>query len=83
MEQHETPYDEELGYEDEKFSYVALAKTAVARAQARIIRRPEQRPGLIQLVVCRGDSTQHEKVTRRNPGAFRSARKAQWGDEWA
>jgi len=72
-----------LGYEDEKFSYVALTRTEVARAQARIIRRPEQRPGLIQLVVCRGASIQGERVTRRKPEAFRSARKAKWGDEWA
>lgn len=72
-----------LGYEDEKFSYVALTKTETPRAQTRIIRRPEERPGLIQLVVCRGDGIQNEKVTRRKPEAFRSARKAKWGDEWA
>ena len=71
-----------LGYEDEKFSYVILMKAQVARAGARIIRRPEHRPGLIQLTLCRGDAIRAEGVTRRNPSAFRSARQAQWGEEW-
>jgi ribosomal protein RSM22 (predicted rRNA methylase) len=71
-----------LGYEDEKFSYVILTKTEVARARARIIRRPEHRPGLIQLTLCRGDAIRVEDVGRRNPSDFRSARQAQWGEEW-
>ena len=60
-----------LGYEDEKFSYVVLTKTEVARAAARIIRRPEHRPGLIQLTLCRGDAIRVEGVTRRSAAAFR------------
>jgi ribosomal protein RSM22 (predicted rRNA methylase) len=71
-----------LGYEDEKFSYVVFTKTEVARAAARIIRRPEHRPGLIQLTLCRGDAIRTEGVTRRNAAAFRSARHAEWGEEW-
>ncbi len=71
-----------LGYEDEKFSYVALAKEAVHRAQQRIIRRPEHHPGLIQLVLCRGDDVRTERVTRRHPDEFRDARRAEWGGEW-
>ncbi len=71
-----------LGYEDEKFSYVILTKAEAARAAARIIRRPEHRPGLIQLTLCRGDAVRVEGVTRRNPAAFRSARHAEWGEEW-
>ena len=71
-----------LGYEDEKFSYVILTKMDVERAGARIIRRPEHRPGLIQLTLCRGDAIRAEGVGRRNPSAFRSARRAQWGEEW-
>ncbi len=71
-----------LGYEDEKFSYVILTKAGVTRAAARIIRRPEHRPGLIQLTLCRGDALRVEGVTRRNAAAFRAARQAQWGEEW-
>ena len=71
-----------LGYEDEKFSYVVLARAGVTRAAARIIRRPEHRPGLIQLTLCRGDAIRVEGVTRRNAAAFRAARQSQWGEEW-
>jgi ribosomal protein RSM22 (predicted rRNA methylase) len=72
----------ELNYEDEKFSYVVLAKAEVPRASGRIIRRPEQRPGLIQLVVCRGQEIRTERITRRDPERFRAARKSEWGGEW-
>jgi ribosomal protein RSM22 (predicted rRNA methylase) len=72
-----------LGYEDEKFSYVALAKQEVRRAEARIIRRPEHSPGLVQLVLCAGDEVSAARITRRNPAVFRAARKAQWGEEWS
>jgi len=71
-----------LGYEDEKFSYVALAKKEIRRAEARIIRRPEHSPGLVQLVLCAGDQVRADRITRRNPVLFRAARKAEWGDEW-
>src|SRR5664280_688181 len=35
----------ELGYEDEKFSYVAVAREPVEPAGARVIRRPRHHPG--------------------------------------
>jgi ribosomal protein RSM22 (predicted rRNA methylase) len=69
----------DLGYEDEKFSYVALSKDAVAPARARILQRPVQKPGLIQLETCTAEGLRTERVTRRNPAAFRAARHAAWG----
>ncbi|MFB3776503.1 MAG: small ribosomal subunit Rsm22 family protein [Bryobacteraceae bacterium] len=71
-----------LGYEDEKFSYVALARQEVHRAQARIIRRPAQSPGLVHLTLCSGAAILSERISRRNPALFRAARQAGWGDEW-
>ena len=72
-----------LGYEDEKFSYIAVARQEILRAGARIIRRPQQSPGLVQLTLCSGDTIRPERVTRRDPQLFRAARKAEWGDEWS
>lgn len=72
----------ELGYEDEKFSYVALARESAALAPARIIRRPEQRPGLIVIETCTPAGLQTERVTKRDREAFRTARRAGWGDAW-
>ena len=71
-----------LGYEDEKFSYVALARQSAVTAAARIIRRPQHVPGLIALELCYGDRTAPIRVPRRDRDAFRAARRAAWGDAW-
>lgn len=70
----------ELGYEDEKFSYVVLAKEPVEAARRRIIRRPEQKPGLIVLETCTPEGLRTERVTKRDKEAFRAARHARWGE---
>jgi len=71
-----------LGYEDEKFSYVVLSKHPVDTARARIVRRPEQQPGLIVLQTCTPDGLKTERVTRREKQRFREARHARWGDRY-
>lgn len=73
----------ELGYEDEKFSYVALAREPVATAGARVLRRPRQQPGLIVLETCTAGGLRTERVGRRERERFRAARKVSWGSEWA
>ena len=68
-----------LGYEDEKFSYVALARAPVPLARARIVRRPQHHPGLIVLETCTPEGLRSERVSRRDRPAFRAARQASWG----
>ncbi len=77
---HRRLKEAELGYEDEKFSYVALAKVAAEPARARIVRRPEQKPGLIVLETCTAEGLRTERVGKRGGEAFRAARRAKWGD---
>lgn len=77
---HRRLKDAGLGYEDEKFSYVALAKKPVEPARARILRRPEQKPGLIVLETCTAEGLRTERIGRRDREAFRAARRARWGD---
>jgi ribosomal protein RSM22 (predicted rRNA methylase) len=79
---HRRIKEAELGYEDEKFSYVALAREAGTLAGARVVRRPQHRPGLIVLETCTPGNLRTEKVTKRDREAFRRARKTGWGDEW-
>src|SRR6185503_16504796 len=69
----------DLGFEDEKFSYVALAREPVALARARIVARPRHQPGLIVLETCTREGLGTERVTKRNREAYREARKAHWG----
>jgi ribosomal protein RSM22 (predicted rRNA methylase) len=79
---HRRIKDAELGYEDEKFSYVALAREPVQLAASRIIRRPRQRPGLIVLETCAPAGVRTVRVPRRDRAAFRAARQAPWGAAW-
>jgi ribosomal protein RSM22 (predicted rRNA methylase) len=72
----------ELGYEDEKFSYVALARVPVATAAARIIRRPRQQPGVVLLDTCAPAGLGAVRIAKRDRDRFRAARHAAWGDEW-
>jgi len=75
----------DLPYEDEKFSYVAtvpaVAATIDADPEARVIRRPAQRKGLVALRLCRPDGTAADRtVTKRDPALYRRARDTSWGD---
>jgi ribosomal protein RSM22 (predicted rRNA methylase) len=79
---HRRIKDAELGYEDEKFSYIAVARQPVELPASRIIRHPRQRPGLIVLETCAPAGVQLVHVTRRDRETFRAARKAAWGAAW-
>jgi ribosomal protein RSM22 (predicted rRNA methylase) len=79
---HRRIKDAELGYEDEKFSYIAVAREAVELAASRIIRRPRQHPGLILLETCAPAGVRTVRVPRRDREAFRAARQATWGSAW-
>jgi ribosomal protein RSM22 (predicted rRNA methylase) len=70
----------ELGHEDEKFSYIALARQPVELPAARIIRHPQHRPGLIEIETCTPAGLRSERVTKRDRDRFRAARKASWGE---
>jgi len=69
----------ELGYEDENFSYLALARDPAATARSRILRRPKREPGLITLETCTPTGLVTLRVRKKDD--FRTARKAEWGDE--
>lgn len=71
-----------LGFEDEKFSYLAFSKTPAHPADARIVRHPAIHGGHIQLTLCTAAGLTKETVTRANKEKFRAARQAAWGDPW-
>jgi ribosomal protein RSM22 (predicted rRNA methylase) len=72
-----------LGYEDEKFSYVAFSKQPASPVNARILRHPMRQAGYTQLQLCAAEGLQSITVTKRDKAAWRCARKANWGDAWA
>jgi ribosomal protein RSM22 (predicted rRNA methylase) len=73
----------DLGYEDEKFSYVAVLREPVALSGARVLRHPQHRPGLIELELCTIAGTRRERATKRDKDRFRAARKASWGSRYS
>ncbi len=76
----------ELSYEDEKYSYVAAARPEshqVAVVANRVVRRPQQRKGLVMLSLCAHDGTARRDLVSKSKGeAYRQARKISWGDRW-
>jgi ribosomal protein RSM22 (predicted rRNA methylase) len=71
-----------LGYEDEKYSYVALTREPVETARSRVLRRPVHHPGLIELQLCTPGGVTPRRVSKREREAFRAARKAEWGGRY-
>lgn len=68
------------GFEDEKYSYAALARAPAPRPAARIIRQPQIRPGHVLLQLSTRAGIEQTTVSKRNREAYRQARKAAWGD---
>lgn len=71
-----------LGYEDEKFSYVAASKTPARPADARIIRHPQHHAGHVHMALCAEGGIQTVTVTRSDRERWKRARKADWGEAW-
>jgi ribosomal protein RSM22 (predicted rRNA methylase) len=73
----------ELGYEDEKFSYLIIARDSAQRAPARVIARPQIQKSCVRLELCAADGELVSlNVTRKNREAWKRARKISWGDAW-
>lgn len=73
----------ELGYEDEKFSYVVAGPAPAERPAGRVVRHPQIRKGLVLLQVCAEvPAIATVPVPKSRGTEYRSARDAHWGDPW-
>lgn len=71
----------DVPWEDEKFIFLAVSRHRPAGAAARVLAPPKTARGMVRLKLCRRDGTLEERlVTRRAGPAFKTARKADWGD---
>ena len=78
---HRIAKEAEVPWEDEKFIYLAASRTPALHRASRVLDRPENASGRVQLKLCQPDGTAtHRLVTRREGEVFKRARRVDWGD---
>jgi ribosomal protein RSM22 (predicted rRNA methylase) len=70
----------DMGYEDEKFSYVVAHRRVTGPREDRVLRHPLIRPGQIRFKLCTREGLREDSITRRDGPQFRRARHVEWGD---
>jgi ribosomal protein RSM22 (predicted rRNA methylase) len=70
----------DLGYEDEKFSYVIIGKGAASKGAPRILGRPQLLKGHVKLKLCTEEGLKEETVAKKAGPLYKRARKSKWGD---
>jgi ribosomal protein RSM22 (predicted rRNA methylase) len=70
----------ELPFEDEKFSYVALTRTPVARRLARVLAQPVVSKVEVSAKLCTTGGLRIAKVPHRDKKAYARSRRWSWGD---
>lgn len=78
---HRAAKEAELGWEDEKFVYLAVSRRQSATVANRVIARPRKGSGRVTLKLCRHDGSAAETLFSRRDGArYKRAVRAAWGD---
>lgn len=67
-------------FEDERFSYVALSRAAVAARPARILTQPALTKVAVTARLCARNGIAEIAVPRRDKAAYAAARRWRWGD---
>jgi ribosomal protein RSM22 (predicted rRNA methylase) len=70
----------ELPFEDEKFSYVVLTRTPVARRYSRVLTPPVVSKIGVSAKLCTADGVDIAKVPRRDKASYAQARRWRWGE---
>jgi ribosomal protein RSM22 (predicted rRNA methylase) len=72
----------ELGYEDEKFSYMVTSHLPVEQASARVVRHPLRHSGHTKLQLCTPEGLRQRTVTRSEGELYRRVKRVEWGSGW-
>lgn len=70
----------ELGYEDEKFSYIAFAKTPVNPSDAVILRHPQINSGYVKVKLCTRNGIEERTFTKKDKELYKKVKKLNAGD---
>lgn len=78
--EHRLAKEAELGYEDEKFSYVILSKADLQRGVSRLVKDPVRKKGHTVLTMCEVEGIAKRVVTKSEKEIYKRVNKLKWGD---
>lgn len=71
-----------MGYEDEKFCFMAFGRQAASESYGRVIKPVKVNKASVALEVCRSDGTiARQNVAARDKANYKAAKKCDWGDK--
>ena len=70
----------ELGYEDEKFSYIAFSKETVSANGARILRHPQINSGFVKVKLCTEKGIEEKTFSKKDKDIYKKVKKLDAGD---
>ncbi len=69
-----------LGYEDEKFSYIAFSKDNIKSVKSVILRHPQINQGYIKLKVCTPNGIEEKTISKKEKEIYKISKKLNAGD---
>ena len=70
-----------LGYEDEKFSYIAFSKMPVDITGERILRHPQINSGFVKVKLCTADGIQEKTYSKKDGEIYKKIKKLDAGEK--
>ena len=70
-----------LGYEDEKFSYIAFSKVPVDNSGERILRHPQINSGYVNVKVCSANGIEKKTYSKKDKEIYKKVRKMDAGQK--
>ena len=72
-----------LGYEDEKYSYIAATPFTPLAFEGRVVANPLKLSGHVKLTLCTKEGKIEQKtISRKQKDLYRKARDAEWSSSW-
>lgn len=70
----------ELGYEDEKFSYIVFSKVSIKRNESVILRHPQINSGYVKVKLCDRNGIQEKIYSKKDKELYKKIKKMGAGD---
>jgi ribosomal protein RSM22 (predicted rRNA methylase) len=70
----------ELGYEDEKFSYIAFSRTPINQNGAVILRHPQINSGYVKVKLCSKNGIEEKTFSKKDKELYKKVKKMDAGD---